>query len=195
MRSLLSTTALIGAALAGAVLFGGGDASSQDAPEASRIAFLDLAEVVRKYDKSSRIDEELEKERLRYDQEYRKALNELNKKKADLEVMERGTEEYREKREEIAREGFLLDYRKKESERKLRDSRTRMMLMIYTEIKNEAATLALNKGYQAVMLANDAAIVARAPEEVPALISLRTVIYWDKSLDITDEILEILNGK
>lgn len=195
MRSLLSTTALIGAALAGAVLFGGGDASSQDASGASRIAFLDLAEVVRKYDRSSRIDEELEKERLKYDQEFRKLRQELEKKKADLEILVRGTEKYREKREEIAREGFLLEYRRKEAERTLRDSKTRMMLMIYTEIKNEAATYALKSGYQAVMLANDAAIEARAPEEVPALISLRTVIYWDKSLDITDEILEILNGK
>ena len=195
MRSNLSTAALVAVAVAGAVFLTGTRATSQTAPMTMRAAFVDLAEIVRKYDKSAQIDRELAAERQRLLAEFQKQADELKRMQADIDILVAGTPEYREKEREIAQAQFMLEYSKKSKENEIRQKAMRKMLLVYTEIKNEAATYARANGLEAVFTVNKGEIEARAPEELPALIALRPVLYWDKSLDITEEILEILNDQ
>ena len=195
MRTWLSTAALIVAAVAGAAIMSGSKATSQSTPQSTRIAFVDLAMVVREYNKSGDVDRELGAERQKLLAELRKEDAEIQKMIADLDLLVPGTREFLAKQREIARRKFELDYKKKEGEAMLRDQAMRKMLGVYTEIKNEAANYAIVHGYDAVLTVSRDEIQARAPEEVPALIALRTVIHWDKSLDITGEILKILNNQ
>lgn len=78
----------------------------------------------------------------------------------------------------------------------LDEQQTEGLVDLYTKICSSAAELAKSRGYHLV-LANDsdASLRNKSGEDVQRIIALRKMIYADTALDITDELIALMNNQ
>ena len=184
---LLVVVAVVAASVGGAKI-----ASSQAVP-AARLAFLDVAEIFQKYQKSSDIQQAVRVDIQRIDQELRKRFEELKRQQGDMDLLVPGTQEFNEKKRALDFEAFKLEYEEKEKKGQVLQAAVKKMSLVYTEIRNEAENYARRNGYHAVLMYNDQQMEARSLEELQVLIASRPVIFRDQMMDVTEAVLQILS--
>ncbi|MBI4227798.1 MAG: OmpH family outer membrane protein [Candidatus Omnitrophica bacterium] len=139
----------------------------------TRIAFVDLGRAFDEYEKTKRLDHQLEESSTAKHAEREQMVTDIRRMKDDMELLsEKGREE---------RQGAIDDkiQRLQEFDRQARDGlkrqRDEMVKDVLKEIERVVGTYAQQHGYTLVL--ND-----------------RAVLYAGKSADITDQVLEALNG-
>jgi Skp family chaperone for outer membrane proteins len=193
MRPLRSLTLVFFLAATGAFFLGSRVATSQAVPPA-RVAFLDVASIFQRYKKAAGIQQQARAEIVQLERGVRQRLDKLNQDRTELEDLYLpGTSEYREKKKKVDMETMELKYDLEDKKQQILETAVRKMNEVYTEIRNEAGGYARRNGFHAVLMLNETDIEARTMEELQVLIASRPVVFRDKSLDITDAILEILN--
>ncbi len=192
MKKLTLPTVLVAVALLGAFFVGNRIAVSQAVTPAARIAFVDVAQVFQKYDKSNQIQQQTQASIRQVEADLRKQFDELRKVRGDLDLLVPGTPEFTAKKREIDFMGFKLEYAEKESKQAILTAAVKKMNLVYTEIRNEAENHARRNGLHAVFMYNAQSIEARSLEELQILIASRPLIYRDKMMDITEPVLEAL---
>lgn len=184
-------TSALAALLVATVLVPAGAARAQDAGVV-RIAFVDVAEIFQKYKKARDIEQETRLELEKVDAELREKFEQIEEMRDELDLLVPGTTEYREKARQIDFEAFKLEYREKELKRTILENAVKKMNLVYTEIRRECENYARKNGLAAVLMYNAQEIEAKSLDELRVLIASRPVLYRDKGLDITEEILKSL---
>lgn len=192
MKSLFSILPVVALAAAVLVLWLPGDASSQGVP-ASRVAFVDVARVFKEYKRASDVQQETRLEIQKVEGQLRERYESLKKMRDDLDLLVPDTKEFNEQKRAIDFEGFKLEYEEKQQKQAILANAVTKMNRVYTEIRREAENFALRNNLEAVFMMNDQEIDARSLEELQVLIASRPVLYRDKSRDVTDSILSVLN--
>ena len=88
---------------------------------------------------------------------------------------------------------MTLDYDQKAQKEAVQRSLIKRMTQVYTEIKSESENFARRSGINGVFMVNEIQMEPRNRQELQMLIASHPVLFWDKPLDLTDEILRILN--
>jgi Skp family chaperone for outer membrane proteins len=195
MNSARTTLIILIAAACGAILFTAVPAISQGVSAQSKIRFVDLSVIFNKYDKANGIRSWVNSQRQVIDLAKRDSANKLQKQVADLEILVPGTPAFAAKKRELDRLDWELRYDDNEKRAALGRAAVKRMGLIYTEIRREAQNYARRNGLTAVFMVNEQDIPAQSPEELQAMIATRPVLYHDKALDITTQILGILQAK
>jgi Skp family chaperone for outer membrane proteins len=192
MKFAKSPIVLVALGLLGAFLLGSRIAESQAVTAPARIGFVDVAVIFQKYSKASDIQMKVRADLQILEADLRKQFDELKKKRADLDLLVPGTPDYTSKKRDLDMDAFRLEYAEKESKQAIISAAVKKMNLVYTEISLEAENYARRTGLNAVFMYNKQTIEARSPEEVQVMIASRPVIYRDKTMDITDAVLAIL---
>ena len=149
------------------LLFITGTAYAED-----KFAYVDLAQVFDQYSKTKEYDKTLEKKQKAYEQAREKRLDEVKKLQEKLSLL---SEEERESRMgELEDKITKLQEFDRSSTQDLRKQRDEKVKEIFQDINNTIKTYAKKQG---ITLAFDK----------------RALAYENKNLDITDEVLKILN--
>ncbi len=139
----------------------------------AKIAFVDLGRAFDDYEKTKQLDHQLEEQSSAKQAERESLVTEIRKMKDELELL---SEKGREDRQTAIGEKIQ---RLQDFDRTARDGlkrqRDEMVKGILKEIEHVVQTYAQSHGYDLVL--ND-----------------RAVLYAGKSADITDQVLEVLNG-
>ncbi len=192
MKPARKTLILVTAVVGGALLAAAAPAVSQAVFAPAKIAFVDLPEIFKKYDKANEIRTWANRQIQAIDQDVRKRLEDLRKEQSELDILVPGTREYREKKRELDRKAWELKYDEQERKRAVGEAAVKRMNLVYREIRREAANYARNNGLSAVFMYDAREIPARSPEELQAMIATRPVLFRDQALDITPSILDVL---
>jgi Skp family chaperone for outer membrane proteins len=171
-----------------------GSAASQAVFAPAKIAFVDVGRVFKDYAKARDIQEQVQKDLLEINKGLAGRVEELKKRRGELELLLPGTPEFRQKQRELDREAFGVEWDEKDQKTALERALVKRMSHVYTEVKTEAENFARRNGLAAVYMVNTHEMGARSQEELQVLIASRPVLYWDKALDITDEVLRVMNG-
>lgn len=157
----------------GYILSGNEDVLAQ---EKQKVAVIDLGEVIRSYDESEKLSNQLQ-------QEIQKRQEEINKTKTDVEkygLNLRGTlntlgDKEREKKEGILKEKITnLREMEQKFNQELRTMQMNMQEQVSAKINEATKAIAQKKGYNLVL-------------------SKGVVIYISSQNDITDEVIKELN--
>ena len=160
----------IGCAALSLVLGAGASAAAAE----SKIAYVDLGRAVDDYEKTKRLDQELETQSSAKQQERERLVAEIRTMRDELELL---TEKGRHDRQgAIDQKVQGLQEFDRTAREGLKRRRDEMVKDILTEIEQVVKTYAQSSGCDLVL-------------------TDRAVLYADKSADITDQILGALNGR
>lgn len=161
------------------------------------IRFVDINEVVTSYEKAKKDQESMQKAFLPQVAELQRREEELGKKKRELAPLDRGSEEYYQKGVELEIEQlkFKRDGDKLLAEREKK--RVQLLLAAYEDIRAAVKKYAEANGLRAVFVVQkdlkDAAEEDLKEKSLKA--TWRQVLYYEPSLDVTVQIVKILNAQ
>ena len=162
-KVFISTLMVIG------LMAGGAYAQTLDG---KKVAYLDLSRIFDNYTKTKEYDAVLEKDSVTYETERNKKVEVLKEKQSKSALLKEDEKAKLEKEIEDGKASLLEYDRQQQTElRKKRDEKIREILL---EVEKIVKNYAEKEGYALIL--ND-----------------RVLIYGDKSMDITEKILQLLN--
>lgn len=168
--------------LAVALVMLGSFISKSEARDVTKIGYVDFSTIFDAYQKTKVLSEDLEKEGKSKKAREEKMRNEIRRLKDELELASEKAKE--KKRSQIDRKIKQLQDFVKDTREELMGKRINMMKEIMEDI--EAAIKEHGKSQKYDVILNDSKIMTY---------SNRPVLYHDKSQDVTNEIIKILNSK
>ena len=163
------------------------------------IGFVDVQKVVFDYKKTTEITKTLEN-RIRQEQSVLRQKKEALRQKIEQLPDPDATEEKnaallrraRIKRD-IALERVDIELSEKSALIQLEQDLVAHMKKVYKEVRREAEAVARDRNLKAVFMVADAKISGRTRDQVSSEILVRSVLWFDPSLDLTAELLRRLN--
>ncbi len=170
-------------------------AFSQVSTEFPPYRFVDINEVVASYEKAKKEQDLHQKSSAAQLAEFQRREDELAKKKRELAPLNRNSQEYAQKAMELEIEQLKLqregDFFFKERDKK----RLQLLIAAYDDIRAAVKKYAEANGLKAVFVVQkDLGHEEEELQERSMKISLRQVLYYDSSLDVTGQIIKLLNN-
>jgi Skp family chaperone for outer membrane proteins len=161
----------------------------------TKIAVVNVATVSEKYQKTKELEAQFEGLRKSLGQQ-RDAMKEKIERagKALQEELKPGTDEYRQRRKEIAMLEAELQWFVESEGQRVEKGLAESLRSIFDDIQNCVREVAEQQGYQVVVAADH--IPAESPDtpnQARQTILLQKVLYWRPEIDITDAVIGKLN--
>ena len=171
----------------------GGAPASAPARE-TRLRFVDLNETLAAYGKAKTQQEEYAKKFEAILSDLQRRAEDLNKEQRAIAVLDKNSEEYHRKNRELRAELVRLEEDKDFFGRESREQRAKILLGAYDDIRRVVSELARSKGYEAVFTVEKKESIDE-PDLQDRLreSALRKVLYHAPELDITPEVIRLLN--
>jgi len=179
----------------GAVMVQSQRLEAQNAPQAPRtaVAVVNVAELIAKCQKNQDFQAEVQKRRVRLEQEQKKKQDAINVLRQNLDLA--GTAAERQKVErEITKELYEFQaWQNIEQQNLVRDQRM-FLIELYGEIDRAVAEVAEKNGYDLVLFDTPSPDFDELnPEQLVQVIGNRRVVYRNENVNLTPVVLEKLN--
>lgn len=144
------------------------------------------------------LKKELEAELEVWTEEERKKLEALRKDveavRIAMHAVERNSPKYIELREQWLQKKALYEARLDQSEIEMKELAATNMQKLYSAIRNAIQKYALDHRLLLVLKVDDAEISNVSPDTASDQINYRSVLHSEQSIDITEEIIEMVNS-
>jgi len=183
------------AAVAFALLGLLGAASSQDdsAPTAP-IAFVDLNQALNGCEKVRARKEDLKRSYAPQFEEFKRIKDDLERRQRELEALDPSTRAYHEARRDLAASALKFEEDQKYFLRETEREGDRILLDTYRDIRTAIAEIAKSRGLAAVLSVDEeGGAQGEEPAQSLQRIRRRSVHFYDSSLDLTAEVVRLLN--
>ncbi|MBI5779979.1 MAG: OmpH family outer membrane protein [Planctomycetes bacterium] len=158
-----------------------------------KVGVVNLAEVFDKYGKFKEFEKILESERKKEDLLRKEILMNIKKLREEIEVLSLGSELYREKSEELAKEQARYEYKTKAWNEYIRNRFNEHAVKMYKDIRDVISKYAVDNGYTFIFKSDPALSAIPQGEDFSVQINIRTILYAPKETDITEDVIKILN--
>jgi Skp family chaperone for outer membrane proteins len=180
-------------ALVGVAAFLTNSVAQQAAPARGQIAFCDLVEVFNNYQRAKDLTTELNDRRNTIKAEAEKRTKAVDTLKMELENYKRGSQQYDQTFNEVARQSIELDaFLRYQEQLALRDHRS-LTEEMYKEIIGAVGKVAAQQGVSVVMQREQEQLNTEDTKAMLQQIYNRKVLYFSEALDITEAVLTSLN--
>ena len=177
----------------------GANSASSTRPPATptAIATVDIVGVFDQLQELSDMETRLESRQKSSQAELEDVANQLKTIIADLEVLTRGTEEHRNKVRERMELQAVLEARGGALNQILSIERGSMTRELYNKVSDAIARVADREGYDAVLFDDSQFIVPenKPYQDVYRAIVTRSLLYRHNSIDITDQVVSLMNSE
>ncbi|MEK7310037.1 MAG: OmpH family outer membrane protein [Planctomycetota bacterium] len=158
-----------------------------------KVGVVNIAEVFDKYSKTKEYERILQKEKEREELLINEIKMKIKKLREEIDVLSPGSELYREKSEELAKEQARYEYRAKTWNEHIKNKVNEQTLKLYKEIRETITKYAVDNGYTFIFKSDPTLSATPQGDDVTQQISIRTVLYAPRETDITEDIIKILN--
>lgn len=191
-RVLLAATAL-------ALTFGAAVlVTAQSAPAArpTSIAVVDLSAVLNKLEEKTSVEADLQVQTQQLKQEQTVKEQEINQLRADLDVLSPDSEAYQSKQEALEEKTVELQAWTAYQTQKLNRQAAEQIERLYRKMLEAVEQTAKARGCDLVLFKEQAVNFRGAKrEQLPLLIQNRKVLYSAPDLDLTQEVLTLMNNQ
>jgi len=185
------------AVLVAAFAWQAGANSARPPAQPTAVATVDVVEIIDKLEERKVLEANLEaRKKDRQDQ-----LNEVTKQievlKADLDSMKKGTDEYKDKIREALETQAVAKARKDALDQILSMDRGNVSREMYNKISDAITRIADRESYDIVLFDDSLFPIAEDvpfPDVFRSIIS-RSVIYRHEGVDITDQVITLMNNE
>jgi hypothetical protein len=181
------------------ILFLGGWAifaqdASKPAQRPTKIALLDVNAIVKQSKSHKQKMEALKKEADEADAKMKEQADLIRIMMIQLKDMEKGTTEYAELEEKIARANAQVNMEAQPMKRDFLQRESKTYLLTYLDINDAVEKNARDNQIDMVLRFADDPVDSNKPESILAAIN-RPIIWYDKKLDMTPAILKVFEEK
>jgi Skp family chaperone for outer membrane proteins len=163
----------------------------------TKVAVVNVAGVSEKYAKTADLEAQFDAVRRKLNQERDAMKEKIEKANRSLqEELKPGTDEFRARRKQIALMEAELQWFVESEGQKVEKSLAESLRSIYADIQVVVREIAQEKGLDIVLAADQ--LPAETPDsanQVRQHILLQKVLYWNPSVDLTDEVITRLNTR
>ena len=163
----------------------------------TKAAVVNVAGVSEKYAKTADLEAQFDAVRRKLNQERDAMKEKIEKANRSLqEELKPGTDEYRARRKQIALMEAELQWFVESEGQKVEKALAESLRSIYGDIQTVVREIAQEKKLDIVLAADQ--LPAETPDsatQVRQHILLQKVLYWNPSVDITDEVITRLNAR
>jgi Skp family chaperone for outer membrane proteins len=163
----------------------------------TKVAVVNVAGVSEKYAKTADLEAQFDAVRRKLNQERDAMKEKIEKANRSLqEELKPGTDEFRARRKQIALMEAELQWFVESEGQKVEKSLAESLRSIYADIQVVVREIAQEKGVDIVLAADQ--LPAETPDsanQVRQHILLQKVLFWNPSVDLTDEVITRLNTR
>lgn len=163
------------------------------ATSALKIGVINLVDVFARYDKTKDYEKLLEREKQKEEVAIKELENQIKKLEDELETLNKNSDLYREKKEQLASLIGQREYKVKNWNEYIKNRVNEQTLKIYKDIRDAIDAYAQDNGFTYIFKSDPILSTTPETDDVTMQINIRTVLYFPKSTDITDDIVKILN--
>lgn len=156
-----------------------------------RIGVVDLAKVFDGYDKRKVKEEEFKAKEDNMNLEYEDRKERVKRLRAELDLLREGTSAYELKEEEVTIAMSTLKYFEKRRRETLKALFEGFILELLQEIEVVVRDIGKADGYHLIIKVDRRG----STEEGSTPLDFRSILYFSEEIDISDQILRILNAK
>jgi Skp family chaperone for outer membrane proteins len=158
------------------------------------VAVIDLSHVFKNYQKFQVLSKRLEDEVKQAEAELKANRAKLQQMARQLDEFEKGSAEYRELEEELARGQADLQIQVNAQKRRFVEQEAANYYSVYQEVLVEVEAFCKQHDIKLVLRYSGQPIDESEPSEVVQALN-KSVVYHDPAIDISEHILERLNGR
>lgn len=159
-----------------------------------KVGYVNVKAVLRDYDKTLAINETLRADQDKAEKDMQALRSELRDIDDELQIMVPGTARYREKKRERVFKAKEIETHREWTQYELGQQMAKSTIEVYKDLLDAVRNIGEAGGYQLVMKIEEGEIKgADTGLEVNLRINTRTVLYYDDSHDLTDQVLKALN--
>jgi Skp family chaperone for outer membrane proteins len=158
-----------------------------------KIAVVNLVEVFGKYQKTKDYEKLLEKKKQKEELTIQEIKAETRKLQEELSLLSPTSELHREKSERLNILNSTLKYKIETWNEIIKKMVNEQTLILYKDIRDVIDNYARENGYTFIFKTDPTLPPSSDSDEVTQQISIRTVLYAPKTMDITEDIIKILN--
>lgn len=158
-----------------------------------KIGIVNVAEVFDKYNKTQEYNKIIQRDQTKMQLAIQEIEKEMKKLSEELEMLDKASDLYREKSEQLSNLIAQRKYKIESGNNYLRIKINERNFKIYKDICDAIDNYALENGYTFIFKSDPQLPLTPETEDVLQQISVRTVLYSAKSMDITGDIIKILN--
>lgn len=191
--TLLLATTILALTLSAAALV-----TAQNAPAArpTAVAVVDLSAVLNKLEEKTTIEADLQVQTQQLKQEQTTKEQEINQLRADLDVLSPDSEAYQTKQNTLEEKAVELQAWTAYQTQKLNRQAADQIERLYRKMLDAVEQTAKARGADLVLFKEQAVNFRGAKrEQLPLLIQNRKVLYSAPDLDLTDEVLALMNNQ
>ncbi len=182
----------VGLVLTGWLLTPRGQADGSPEPSL-KVGLIDMNRLFKAYKKTRESETAINDAYTAKRGEFRKLDAQIKRLAAEIDLYAPGSSKRTMKQEEL----FLLKrrytFRNKWAEAEFREKLQKTTQTLYNEIIQHIGTYAQKHGYDAIIKIDGGPLSADTQEELKLKIHTRSVLYSRKGLDLTNEIIKLLN--
>ncbi|NOT02464.1 MAG: OmpH family outer membrane protein [Phycisphaerales bacterium] len=163
-------------------------------PPDAKVAVINLAVAFERYQMTRDLEAVFAERRAAVKEQGKARSDEIDTLRAALEQFKPGTADFHEREEQLVRKEIDFQVWLEVQERRLKLDHKRWLETIYDRVEATVAQLAKERGIDLVLTYSD--LVEDAPDSVAfrQQILLRTVIYADSRIDLTTDVVSLLDA-
>lgn len=158
-----------------------------------KIGVVNVAEVFSRYTKTKDYEKLLEKDKTREELLIKDTESQMKKLNEELEVLSPTSDLYKEKSEQLTSLTAIRKHKVENWNKYIKAKVNEQTLKLYKDIREAIDKYALENSYIFIFKSDPILPPSEDIDNITQQISIRTVLYSPKSLDITDNITKILN--
>lgn len=192
-RDLLSLGALGAGAALGSALLAPTVARAADNNPGIKVGLVDIGVVFKRYKRKEDLEKEINARKEGYEkqgQEQRKVLEGLQN---SLNLIKEGTDLYRQKRKELNLQMSQMKVIRDGWEEDLKFQIENLTLMILNEIENRVTKFGTDNKFDLIIKIDSQGWGDERFQERIFRAQVSSVLYFDKKLDVTDQVVALLN--
>ncbi len=160
-----------------------------------KVGYVNVKAVLRDYDKTLAINEQLRGDQDKAEKDMQALRSELRDIDDELQIMVPGTARYREKKRERVFKAKEMETHREWTQYELGQQMAKSTIEVYKDLIDTVKQVGAAGGYQLVLKIEEGEIKgADTGLEVNLRINTRTVLYYDDTHDLTEQVLKALNA-
>lgn len=165
------------------------------APQPTKVAIVDIIAVRNGLKEAKTISVEIEDKLRKAEQEQKKRIEEINSLKEDLGILGPGTDAFKEKQHQLILKSVEAKAWQEVAKAQLNVEHAVQLEAMYRKIVAASTDIATVHGYDMV-LSKEREINFRnaKPQEIDALIALRTILWSREDMDVTQLVIQKMNN-
>ncbi len=163
-------------------------------PAQPKIGVVNMVKVFGEYKKTKEYEKLLENDKGKEELKIQEIEKEIKVLIDEIDALDRYSELRREKNERLAVLSAQREYRAKNWNNWIKNKVNKHTVTIYNEIRNAIEQYGKDHGYTCIFKA-DPKLKLEPEESASEKINIRSVLYHDQAIDLTEGIIESLNGE